>query len=334
MLEAIFWVAVWMIVSPAIIIQIRNLIATPEYDFPYSWGFLGFSNFVTYAAAWVIIQILDRFNGGETSAVSIDWNKGHALGVLQGLEVGLGAVVIRAVSVELRTEIHMMAPAIMYVGGLAVGLETTAPTLVFSVLCITAGGLMSISGHMGGDNTMMLVPVAILAGLCATSRWVLTQYWLAPKGSPLRPSPLLLLCRMSPATGLTGLIGAAIFEPAMYSSVTSLPDPQAVWIRILFIGISVVLMISAELRVVQLTSALLLGMLTPIHNLTIIVYGILHGNSSQVTPLNWAGIALCTVATVLYSHARHTQAKHMCVAEAREPAEPLDMPKVDDYIRL
>lgn len=329
--EGVFWVATWMIISPAVIIQIKNLVTTPGYEFHYSWGFLGFSNIITYAAAWVTMKIFDAYNGGQTSLVPVEWDKGLLLGVLHGLEVGLGAVVIRAVSVQLRTEIHMMAPALMYVGGLAAGIESPAPALVLSVVLITCGGAMSLSGHMGGHNTMDLVPVAILSGLCACTRWVLTQRWLAPKGSALRPSPMMLLTRMTPGTSLTGFVGALVFERQMYSQFLSLPEPQAVWIRIFFIGIAVVFMTCAELRVCQLFSALLLGMLTPFHNLTIIVYGIIHTGASSVTPYNWAGIALCTGATVLYSWARHEESKHVISkVEAQELREPFDVLKVED----
>jgi len=331
--EAILWLAVWMIISPSIIIQIKSLISTAAFAFPYSWGFLGFSNLVTFAASWVAVQIADKFiTNGKTSAVDVDWGKGCTLGVLQGLEVGLGAVVIRAISVELRTEIHMMAPAVMYVGGLLAGLESCAPVLVLSVVLITLGGIMSVSGQMHGTTDYMLVPVAILSALCASGRWVLTQFWLAPKGSPERPSPLLLLCRMSPATGVTGLLGAAIFEPQMYQALGDLPEPSAVWCRILFIGVSVVAMISAELRVCQLMSALLLGMMTPLHNVTIILWGIYSSGTTNVSLYNWGGITCCTAATILYSWARHEETKK---AHARELLMPTDMHKIEeDYVPL
>merc|ERR1719329_594289 len=191
---------------------------------------------------------------------------------------------------------------------------------------------MSLSGQVAGETVPSLIPVAILSGLCACGRWVLTQRWLAPRGSRHRPSPLVLLCRMSPATSATGFFGAAIFESDMFGRLARLPEPLAVWARIAFVGSAVVLMVSAELRVCQLMSALLLGMMTPLHNVTIIIYGVLTSEHADISLCNWAGIVLCSGATLLYSWARHDEADPS--TGGGEAKEPLEMAQASGFVKL
>eukprot|EP00419_Tripos_fusus_P007470 CAMPEP_0172683072 /NCGR_PEP_ID=MMETSP1074-20121228/18596_1 /TAXON_ID=2916 /ORGANISM="Ceratium fusus, Strain PA161109" /LENGTH=387 /DNA_ID=CAMNT_0013501861 /DNA_START=44 /DNA_END=1207 /DNA_ORIENTATION=- len=336
MFEAIFWYCLWMVIAPIMVFSIKDLLNNDELRFSYSFGFLGCSNFMTWALASVTILVA-KMTGREgqlgITKVNVKWIHGWGLGVLQALEVGLGARMLELVSVTLRTEVRMLVPLFQYAGGLALGLERLQAQLVFCILVLAVGGCLAVTGSISPENASDGLPLLLIASgslSISVTKWALCQHWLAPHGSAERPSALVMLCRMALTSSLCGFLAAAILEPDMYEGgLTALPQPGAVFGRLLMIGAIVLVMSSAEIRAVQLTSALTFAVLQPLHNLIVILADQLMGGGRPLSGLAWIGCLLCFLAAVKYAEERNASAKkqHMTAepllsAEAGGPSEP------------
>ena len=84
----------------------------------------------------------------------------------------------------------------------------------------------------------------------------------------------------------------------------ALPFPREVVGRVVIISVLVILLFLSEMRTVQLTSAMLIGILLPMLNIfTILVGVVLKGDRVQF--LNWVGIMLCSVGTGIFKFARN-----------------------------
>jgi drug/metabolite transporter (DMT)-like permease len=304
--EAGVWALLWLVASPIAMESIKTLTSSPLLEFPYPWMLVGFTNM----GIWIFCSLwrfVPRFVPEVENEVVISWSHSLALGFLQGLEVGIGADILHRISVTLRTEIHMLCPALMFIFGVVSGVEPLDPRLVLAIGAVTVGGLLASYGTMTWEG-LNLVPLALLASLFSTVRWVLTQKWLSPSGQR-KPSPVVFALRMSPMTALVGFLVAVVREPAAYAGLLHLPFPGEVTSLLLVISFCVSLMLVAEMRVVQLTSALLLAFLVPFHNISVILLDtFLKG--SKVSVLNWIGIVLCALATGCYSAARQDKKEH------------------------
>jgi len=295
-------------------LTIKTLTSDSALNYPYPWMMIGFSNMGT----WLVCQALYwmpssiRWKGLQIAdgQATVPWRHAIAIGVLQGVEVGLGADIIKRISLALRTEILMLCPALMFFFGLAAGTETFNLKLLISVGIVTIGGLLASYGTMTYEGLEM-VPVALVASVLSGIRWVLTQKWLSPLGEA-KPSPILLALRMSPFTGLVGFAVATFREPhaylALFVPLYRLPNPYKVSALIACISVGVCVILVAEMRVVQLTSALLLGIMVPFHNLSVIFMDVAM-KGTNVSHLNWFGIGLCAVASGFYFIARTEQQK-------------------------
>lgn len=297
--EVFMWLTIWLTTSPMIMLGIKRLTTDPRYAFPYPWLMTAGSNSVIFVLGNFAVYLTDADSG----EMEVPWSKALVLGVMQGFEIGLGNTVIQNISLSLRTELHMLTPALMYAIGLALGIERLRPMLAVSVLFVTMGGVLGTWGAIDHKGQTMLAPAA-LAALSAVMRWNLTQKWLSPRGMRIRPSPLVLVSRMAPATACTSLLVSFFYETWTLGSLSSLPQAPQLLALLLGIGAGICILLSAELHTVQLTSALLLAFLTPFHNVSIIIMDTLL-KGTHISPVNWVGIILCSAATFCYGAARH-----------------------------
>jgi len=298
--EAVVWITVWLVASPLVMMCIKTLMSSENLNFPFPWLLIGFSNFGT----WAVCSLLQCMPGSlqeADSTVAVPWKMACVLGLLQGFQVGIGAELIHKMSITLRTEICMLGPVWMFVGAVFAGLEQLEPQIVLSVIGVTLGGVLASYGSMTSEG-LALVPLFLLMALFETSRWVLTQKWLSSSGHE-KPSPITLARRMSPMTALVGFVVAFAREPGCYQSLPMLPYPFKVTSLLCIISIGVCLMLVAEMRVVQLTSAVLLSFMYPVHNVIVILLDA-SVKGTKIAPLNCMGIVLCAVASGFYSNAR------------------------------
>jgi len=300
-----------MLAAPAIIASIKHLTSDPALGFDYPWLLIGITNSGVSLFCLVLSYFPNFLPGVELSSqTSIPWKYTAPLGLMQGVEVGIGAVLLANLTITMRTEILMLCPGFTFVFSVVAGLETLELRLCMSILLGTVGGVLASYNTMTWEG-IKLAPLAILAGLSSTVRWVLMQKWLTPAGW-VKPSPISLALRMSPFSGLLGFAVALVLERDGFSALLHLP--QLGYASCLLVGISflICLLVIAEMRVVQLTSALLLGFMVPFHNVIVILLDASNRSMQKISSTNCAGILLCTVATGFYLVARQE-------AQARAP---------------
>jgi len=304
--EATFWIIIWLTISPMILFSIKHLSTDRQLAFPYPFLMTGASNLVVFVVGSLFVKIL----GYDKQAGQVSWQWAGLLGVIQGVEVGLGNTVVKYLSLSLRQELHMMSPALMYVGGRALGLEQYNPMVTLAVLLMTCGGMLSTWGRIHMDNTPMFA-LAIISATFSVIRWNLTQKMLASNKVD-KPSPLLLTVRQALATCVTCLLISSCAEDV--PTLMLMPHAQEVAQYVLCIGCGLCLMCLAEMRTVQLTSALFIAFVAPIHNVSIIVLDIFI-RGGHVRGINCVGIICVSLATCLYIRTRQS-----------ENADPLHLP--------
>jgi len=314
--EAVFWIMVWLVTSPLVMASIKTVTSTSSLNFPYPWMLVGLTNVGTGIFCLALYYVPGCLREADFER-PVPWKNAAALGLMQGVEVGIGAEILFRISLTLRTEMHMLTPALMFVFGLAFGIESFDPRLILSVSVVTLGGLLASYGTMTWEG-LELVPLLLLASLISTLRWVLTQKWLAPLGEQLKPSPIMLALRMSPTTAFVGFVVAAMREPGAYQGLLHLPYPGKIAGGLLLISFGICVMLVAELRAVQLTSALLLGFLVPFHNVSVILLDA-SVRGTKVSGINWIGIVLCAVASGFYSTARKEDKDRLAVQFRGDP---------------
>lgn len=328
--EAAFWLLVWLLVSPLVMICIKHLTSTPELHFPYPWLLIGFTNLGTFLLLSASTFCFPKLWHDQSSRDEVQWRYASVLGLLQGFEVGIGATMIYRISLALRTEIHMLGPVFMFAGGCAFGIEKPKLQLILAVIFVTTGGMLACYGSLTWQGLEM-VPLALLMSLISTIRWVLTQKWLAPAvavsmlGAPgaaeaKSSSALVLALRMSPATSIVGFCTAFIRETGAYTGLLQQPHAGQVGLLLCGISLGVSFILLAEMRAVQLTSALLLSFFVPFHNVLVILTDVLI-KGTRVSVVNWFGIMMCAVATGFYSLARKESKKDWEAAAAVEQTE-------------
>jgi drug/metabolite transporter (DMT)-like permease len=287
------------VASPTVVNCIKDLTSNESLAFPYPWLLVGFTNLITCVFATASIQILPKkiLPDANPDAV-VPWKYAAVLGVMQGIEVGMGADILHRLSITMRTEIMMLAPAFMFVCGLLLGIESFTPTRTLATVAVTIGGMLASYGTMTWEG-IELVPWAVLMCIFGALRWSLTQKWLSPNRHG-KPSTVVLCARLSPFTALVGFVVSAFHNHGSYAALLSLPNPKQVALLLCLIGFGVFILIVSELRIVQLTSALLLGFFVPFHCVSLILIDVV-ARGTHMSQWNWLGVMLCSVATGLFA---------------------------------
>lgn len=290
---------VWLVASPCVIAVIKHLTSNKLLAFPYPWLLVGFSN----VGVWVLCSIVQYMPGTPLdNTVQVPWSKGLPMGLMQGVEIGIGTEILHQISITLRTEILMLCPALMFIATYFAGLERLEPRIVLAVTAVTIGGLMSCYGTMTSTG-LTLVPIALFGSLISTGRWVFTQKWLSVSCGDSKPSPITLVQRMAPMTALVGFVVAYIRHPGCYQTLPALPHPTMVACLLSTIALLVCLMVFAEMRVVQLTSALMIAFMCPVHNISVIFMDA-SVRGTKIYAVNWIGIVVCALASGFYTRER------------------------------
>jgi drug/metabolite transporter (DMT)-like permease len=298
--EATFWIVVWLSISPMILFSVKHITNDRELAFPYPFLLTGSCNLVIF----VVGSLLLKFPGvNQKNDSQVSWQMATVLGVINGVEVGVGNTVVKYLSLSLRQELHMMSPALMYLCGRVFGLEHYNPMVTLAVLLMTFGGMLSVWGRVHVGNIPMFL-LAIVSAVCSVIRWNLTQKMLALEGKVEKPSAFVLAVRQSLATACACLAISSCFEDV--PPMMLLPHVDKVAKIVIGIGCGLCVMCMAEMRTVQLTSALFVAFFAPIHNVSIIVLDVIV-KGAHVSGINWLGIICVTIATALYMRTRQKE---------------------------
>jgi len=306
-LEAAGWLCIWFADSPAVTFLIKGVLVDRRLAFPHPLLLTGLINAQTFIIIRTLVQALHQSGvPGYTDMAQVSWKRASIIGTLQGIEISMGNAVLGLVSVALRTEFFMATPVLMFSAAVICGLEQPRMVLIFATVLVTIGGMMATTGRL---QTAGFSVIALVLGqaFAAIARWILTQKYLLGKNGN-KPSPMVLAARISPFTANVALLAALIWEPEAFPALVYGPHPLEVLGRSFAMALGVCLLLISELRVVQLTSALLLGIFMPFHNVIIILLGVVIYHD-VVSGLNWGGILICSLGTGIYALARSREAE-------------------------
>lgn len=230
------------------------------------------------------------------------------VGAMQGLEIGCFNKSLSFISVSKRTMV--VSTNLLFVMAVAVpsGLEHISQWKLLSVSLLTVGGLLqgfSTWRHRDEDDDSSfalegnaLAVVAMLLGAC---RWAIMQH-LSQRSeaeSCLRHmSKLQLVWRVTPSLAATCLSFAYAFEAPAFSKLSADVLADA-----LVVGVAVLLLMSSEFMLVQLTSAVALNVAAALHNIPVALAGVVLF-SERVHRFAAVGFCVCLVGAVVYTLAR------------------------------
>jgi hypothetical protein len=187
-----------------------------------------------------------------------------------------------------------------------------------------------------------MVLLAILVRLLVVGKWVVAQEWLT---SPLSKPPLLdLAVRILGGAAVFGLEATFIFQRGCFD-LTTVKFPGQLCAFFLFLAVCRALHMAAELRMLQLTSTMLLGFLHPFRYVAMDILGVYASQDGSLPTVQLVGVALCVVAGIGYqqtaSFTMRPVSKDYAAFRTREfhktitiPGDGIHFPKKGENVKI
>eukprot|EP00450_Noctiluca_scintillans_P011972 CAMPEP_0194496848 /NCGR_PEP_ID=MMETSP0253-20130528/13980_1 /TAXON_ID=2966 /ORGANISM="Noctiluca scintillans" /LENGTH=353 /DNA_ID=CAMNT_0039338291 /DNA_START=116 /DNA_END=1173 /DNA_ORIENTATION=+ len=230
------------------------------------------------------------------------------LGLLNGIEFGLNNLAIMYLQVAMRTMVLSSNVLLSMITCRLWGLELCGVGKMFSLVFLMAGGMcqgLSI-GKGGLDVESQIIGSLLQLGsmIMSCQRWAGLQWImqrLDPESALRRLSKMQLMIAMSLVSGPQCLAMSVFLEG---------PDIEEVNVLILrnvaILSTTIVVMVSAELQLLHLTSAVAVAVLSPLHTIPIVIGGVLLFHD-RVFAINVAGFCLSFVGACVYALARRRE---------------------------
>jgi len=252
-----------------------------------------------------------------------------SIGCIQGFEIGCNNKSLEYLSVSARTMLGSTHVVFIMVTARFWGLEQLSVTRLIAALFVVIGGVMQgldvgerkadaeVSAYMSG---ILLLGLSMLA---AAHRWALVQHVTQREdtGSALNvmsKSKLHLVQYTSPFIALVCLLLSLRFEKSD-RAIDSVFDVPLV-IGVLGCALGIVVLTVAELEIVRVTSAVALSFLGTLHNIPIVMAGMLLLNE-KVRAWRLLGFVFCVFGGICYGRARHSELQRKTVVPQRPPAD-------------
>jgi len=230
-------------------------------------------------------------------------------GLLQGMEIGLTNKALQYLTVSERTIMSSTTILFMMSTAWAWGIEGIDHLRAIACSLLVAGGMLQgigqqtsgtllVAAHVDG-MIMQLASIAI-----STQRWALMQciQQRSPSNSALAQiSKLQLLSRVMPITGLVCIPLALVFEEGAYAPHNVL-QPE-VFMHLAIVAVSLTLMLSAELQLIKLLSAVAYNVIATVHQIPTVLCGVIFRHD-QVDTLSACGFGCCLAGALVYARAR------------------------------
>eukprot|EP00933_Yihiella_yeosuensis_P016211 TRINITY_DN13936_c0_g1_i1.p1 TRINITY_DN13936_c0_g1~~TRINITY_DN13936_c0_g1_i1.p1 ORF type:complete len:351 (-),score=37.13 TRINITY_DN13936_c0_g1_i1:837-1751(-) len=195
------------------------------------------------------------------------------------------------------------------------GLETLdSYRICAAILLLTGGVIQGVSQEHENTSVSSAVEVSqfwkglvleLITLILGAQRWALVQYLTQMPNSALAQMQKIdMLVWIMPCTALVCLILASCFEPGALDAdlIFDLGLPQSVVAMSVGIGALTI----AELRLVQLTSAVAMNVLSTIHQIPLVLAGVLIFKD-QVSLYSYIGFMLCIFGAISYARAKHAE---------------------------
>lgn len=326
-IEVGLWVGAWVVASPVLLLLTNEILTSEEYQFACPWLVVGFSHLGGAALLGMVMPLLEccskrpadldvaanstnlRTVGAALpppSTVDVRHNQDQQkqvlirtvlLSIFEALEVGMGAQAQLGVTLALRNVTEMLSPLVVAGVGVYLGTEKQHRELLIVAALASLGGMLATPGVWDFTDWTM-PPMALIARLIAVAKWILARVWLTSL-DPQTPTPASLALRMLTTTGCLCLEATWLFSlGGGYGPLFSMPEPMKVARLILGMSFCIAILIMAELKVLRLTSATLLGFLVPFRCSVLLLANALW---YQKATWHWLGLVVVAVATAGYA---------------------------------
>lgn len=308
-LNVLCFITLWWTCAVAVIMMIKQTVAS-DGPFPYAFAFTSFTQpttgFVAYLFSITALYVPRPKASSPPTITSRELILLLALGILQGLEIGLTNSALKLLTVADRTMISSTSVLFMVLTARLWGLEQLGLLRVLSAFLMILGGLVqTMSLDQGSGRSQVLgVLMQVVSMILACQRWALSQHVMQrlPSDTALgQLSKIQLLAYTLPITGLVCIPVSLVFEPEAYS----LRHLQQMSLAESVLGVagSLVAMLYAELKLVDELSAVAFNVLSTLHQIPIVLAGIVLCHNKVGEPAA-AGFGCCIAGAMVYALAR------------------------------
>mmetsp|Transcript_73621 Transcript_73621/g.239702 ORF Transcript_73621/g.239702 Transcript_73621/m.239702 type:complete len:434 (+) Transcript_73621:108-1409(+) len=310
-LQVFVFTSVWWMAAILVIMEIKQTV-TPEGIFPYPFALTSIVQPCCGFAAYLLSLF---YNRRRRPSPPLSWTELAmllALGGLQGFEIGLTNKALEFLTVAGRTMVSSTSVLFMMATARMWGLERLGLLRLCSAALLLLGGFFQGYGQQSDKSSNIVgIMMQAVSMLLSSQRWALAQFILqrSPLDSALgQISKLQLLSRTLPVTGLVCLPLAIWLEPGAYTYV-NLMQP-VLHFRVVVIAAALTAMLYAELKLVNLLSAVAFNVLATIHQIPIVLAGVLLQHN-HVDLTSTYGFAACLLGALVYAAARHQDRLHL-----------------------
>mmetsp|Transcript_6225 Transcript_6225/g.14712 ORF Transcript_6225/g.14712 Transcript_6225/m.14712 type:complete len:753 (+) Transcript_6225:3-2261(+) len=301
---------------------------------PFTLTFL--VNTLTGLVAWVLTMLLpcERTTSRPNELRVPEWVKIAVLGIMTGCEMGCLNKSLEFLSISERTFYQNANVLLTMILARLVRLETLTGLRIIAGLLLACGSVLQVLASTSQHEQATAVAQAshiqgmtfmVTSMLFTSGKWAMIQFLTqrSPPHSALgRMSKLQLAALVQPITGVICLFPAGFVEAKALLGVW---HNSNILLTALVIALGITLIICAELKIVQLTSAVTCGVLVNLHHIPMVLSGVLlFGEKVQQESLY--GLACCVLGGCVYVYARSTDPS----TEDEKMQEPLYDRKVSD----
>lgn len=340
----ILLVLVWWVSAIFVVLTIKVTVGTRDAvddgtAFPFPFALTAMTNALTGLLS-LICSLAMQSHGSEAPLPKMRWDETlilFTIGLIQGVEIGCNNKVLEFLAVSERTMLNSMNVLAMMCTALCWRLERLGILRAVAVICLTGGGILQGFGHdpkhggSGGGLSGFMQPthlkgvlILLSAMVIGAQRWALMQFVMQRSEST---SALGQMSKLRFMSFIMPVTGGVCFVLACWLESDAL-DPERILrpelgLSMLKIAVGVLALCFAELKLVHLTSAVAVNVLSTIHQIPIVLAGVFFFHE-HINTFGLSGFGLCLAGALFYVAARRSD------VHVEAPPPPMDDDGLDE----
>mmetsp|Transcript_21035 Transcript_21035/g.45564 ORF Transcript_21035/g.45564 Transcript_21035/m.45564 type:complete len:395 (-) Transcript_21035:51-1235(-) len=272
-------------------------------------------NVVTGIFSWITAKTLFRSATPIPSPSKSELGRILLLGAGQGFEIGCLNKSLQYITISERTMLQNSNILLMMLCAQIFGLERlTLPRILAGLLLVGGGVLQGLAssqqhhskgaGNLQDAEHLRGIVFMLTSMLLTASKWSLIQCMTQrsePNSFLQQVSKLQLSATVQPITGFVSFCLALFFEHDAIMSSSTWHSPL-LW-RVPTLALGIVIILGAELKLVEVTSAVATGVLMNLHHIPMVLVGVIIFHD-QVSTTSIFGFGLCLLGGFVYAWAR------------------------------
>jgi len=289
----------WWTTAVIVVLYMKRTLTNFHYPFAITWLCNTFCGLMALILAFVIHpEPLPPICQDEVMKLLI-------IGIVNGVEIGCCNKALESLSVSSNIMLGSVKVLFQMATALCWGLERLTWLRVLTGLVFVVGGFLQgyakESAREDDVTSIEGVFLQLTAIAIGSQRFAFLQYIMQRASSESflgKMSKLQLVAGVLPITGVVCMCMAALFEAPSFR-YEHLAQPQ-LYVSTLMLASGVVILVVAELKITQLTSAVTLQVLMTLHTIPIVLAGVLILDD-DVSFLSAWGFVACLIAALLYA---------------------------------